>query len=522
MSSKQREVCSGEVRNLIEKGAIVQVDASTPSFLSSLFAVPKKPDGFRPILNLRELSGFVAHNHFKLEHLIQARFLLKRNDWLAKVDLKDAYLSFTASSSTHKFFSFFLPDDKIVKLKKKCRDVLSKACVSTREMSSLLGSLNWTSGTIKFAQAHFRSLQRSQITALGGQSVSDTSFARLSLSDRADIHWWMNNMGSANGIPIDEGDPDVTICSDASLSGWGAVCGSQRARGVWSDAQSCLHINELELLAALNALNAFACDKNGVTVHIYVDNVTALSYINKRGGTRSPRLNAAAQKIVAFCEERQLALTAFYIPGKGNTEADAESRARPDASDYMLNRSLFRKLAGKWHMETDLFASQWNAQLPDFVTWRPEPGAMAVDAFSLNWRELKAFAFPPFSLIHRCLSKVVRERASLVLIAPIWPSQTWFPLLAGLACDHPVRLPNLKDLLISADGTPHPLLISGGLNLAAWRLSGDCSRREAFRSQLWHCWNEQSDPRPEPLKRWRGDAGNAGAETVASLPFQDL
>jgi hypothetical protein len=43
----------------------------------------------------------------------------------------------------------------------------------------------------------------------------------------------------------------------------------------------------------------------------------------------------------------------------------------------------------------DLFASAWNRQLDFFVSWKPQPEAMAVDAFSINWIILKGYAFPP-------------------------------------------------------------------------------------------------------------------------------
>ena len=33
------------------------------------------------------------------------------------------------------------------------------------------------------------------------------------------------------------------------------------------------------------------------------------------------------------------------------------------------------------------------------MSWHPEPGAEAVNAFSINWSNLKCYAFPPFSLL---------------------------------------------------------------------------------------------------------------------------
>ena len=37
------------------------------------------------------------------------------------------------------------------------------------------------------------------------------------------------------------------------------------------------------------------------------------------------------------------------------------------------------------------------------VSWRPDPDAMAVDVFTLDWSKFRAFCFPSFSLISRVL-----------------------------------------------------------------------------------------------------------------------
>ena len=56
------------------------------------------------------------------------------------------------------------------------------------------------------------------------------------------------------------------------------------------------------------------------------------------------------------------------------------------------------------------------------VSWKPDPGAIATDALSQPWTDLKGYEFPPFSLIGRCLSKIQHKKVpELILIAPVWP-----------------------------------------------------------------------------------------------------
>ena len=61
-----------------------------------------------------------------------------------------------------------------------------------------------------------------------------------------------------------EAEPTLSIYSDASFSGWGAVCKGVTTGMSWSGEEKERHINELELLGAFNALRVFA--DSGATV----------------------------------------------------------------------------------------------------------------------------------------------------------------------------------------------------------------------------------------------------------------
>ena len=51
---------------------------------------PPKAGGQRPVFNLRQLNQFVKYEHFKMEGIHMLTDLLKPNDFMAKIDLKDA------------------------------------------------------------------------------------------------------------------------------------------------------------------------------------------------------------------------------------------------------------------------------------------------------------------------------------------------------------------------------------------------------------------------------------------------
>lgn len=251
----------------------------------------------------------------------------------------------------------------------------------------------------------------------------------LSNDARADLDWWVKNLKLANEKFFSPRMPDLVIYTDASLSGWGAVCNGVNTRGPWTSLVAGRHINELELLGAFLSLQSYVSNSKGLAVLMYLDNTTAISYINEGGGTKSARLTGIAKDLVKFCDTQSITIEACHLPGISNVVADKESRAVTDAEDGLLNRQVCKSLFSIWECDVDLFSSSWNAQLKSFVSWRPQPNAMAVNAFSLNWSGFRGYLFPPFSLISRCVDKIRRDKANVVMVCPVWPTQPWFPVL---------------------------------------------------------------------------------------------
>lgn len=126
--------------------------------------------------------------------------------------------------------------------------------------------------------------------------------------------------------------------------------------------------------------------------------------------------------------------------------------------------------------------------IPSFgeaFSWRSDPGAKAVDALVQSWNNIRGYAFPPFCLIGRCLSKIRSEKVPWVLlITPLWKSQTWFPLLPEMSVEPPILLPTNESLLTDPRGNPHPMILQGHLQLVAWSVSGIPYKVEAFRTKL--------------------------------------
>ena len=105
-SAEQTQLIVEEVKELLGKGAIKEVHNPRGGFYSNLFLVPKKDGGQRPVINLKALNNFVQTEHFKMEGIHTLRDIVNPEDWLAKVDLKDAYFAIPIHQSHHQYLRF--------------------------------------------------------------------------------------------------------------------------------------------------------------------------------------------------------------------------------------------------------------------------------------------------------------------------------------------------------------------------------------------------------------------------------
>ena len=126
-----------------------------------------------------------------------------------------------------------------------------------------------------------------------------------------------------------------------------------------------------------------------------------------------------------------------------------------------------------------------NKQLMRFFSFRPDLEAEAVDALAQPWTNIRPYAFPPSILLGRCLQKIRQEGVrEIVVIAPVWQGQPWFPPLIKSLIDRPALLSQTHNFLTNPAGDPHPLVVRNRLYLAAWRLSRVQSRIREFQEKL--------------------------------------
>ena len=149
--------------------------------------------------------------------------------------------------------------------------------------------------------------------------------------------------------------------------------------------------------------------------HHFYRNTTVVSYINKRGETHSTNLCVEVWQILHRCLKHDVVIRVRHIPGKFS-RID-----KPFKIEWPLNQSNANSILQM--LNVDAFATRFNHKLLSYVSAVPDNHALAIDALSMNWNLLHAYACPSTIQIPSVLAKIRQSRCKLFLIAPLWPQR---------------------------------------------------------------------------------------------------
>ena len=149
-----------------------------------------------------------------------------------------------------------VPAEQVWTLIATIKIVLSCDQVSARTFLSLLGKLNAAADFILLGRLHLRPLQMCLLSVWRPHILPLDHQITISSIIRFHLKWWMDTNCFVTGIPIHPSDPNVFLFTDASHYRWGAHFKLMRLsfHGRWTEDQSQLHINMLEMMAIRFAL----------------------------------------------------------------------------------------------------------------------------------------------------------------------------------------------------------------------------------------------------------------------------
>ena len=360
-------------------------------------------------------------------------------------------------------------DKRILELSNTINKLLNEGVASRRQLMSLLGAMESVSQLLPLARVYKRPLQRAMSRRFKHDAPLDVKVP-LDGWFRSTVKQWQDQDWLASSVPIRPLGTTVYLHSDASKTGWGAHLLDHSVAGRWTVQEASLHINVLELEAIARALKLLAPRAPSSWITVCGDNTTALSYLRRAGGTTSAELSQKAEELLIWAHHQGLTLSVSFVPGRLNVLADQLSR--PDQilpTEWTISLPVLRRIWTLWGTpDIDLFATSFNKRLPRYVSPILDHAAEARNAFAIPWTGLRAYAYPPISLIPLVLEKAARERPNLVLVAPWWEARSWFPQLVELADDFVHLHLAPTDITQPVSGAVHP--DPAKLRLTAWKL----------------------------------------------------
>jgi hypothetical protein len=210
--------------------------------------------------SLLQMAGFLLHREKSVQVLVQ----------------RIEHLGFIIDSRS---MLLEVPTNKEKKVrdavKGLIRDIQTRKRISIRRVARVIGLLVAVLPASKFGKAHYRSLERAKIAALAG-SINFERQCRWPKWCLEDLKWWRDSP-SGWKCSFETRVPSITVITDASLEGWGAICGDQEIFGPW-ESEGEDRIDELELLTVLYAIQCWSEEwPTGSTVQLWCDNQVAVA-----------------------------------------------------------------------------------------------------------------------------------------------------------------------------------------------------------------------------------------------------
>ncbi len=469
--SQDAPVLRAEVAVLLAKDAIQPAppaEMESGLYKGPYFIVPKKHGGLHPIWDLRVLNRALVKLPFKM--LTQRRLFqcVRPFDWVAAIDLKDAYFHVSilprfrfaykgasipvgpplrapqpvgASGQPGKEQTLPYAEDLFsrqgVGLGQPHSTSLRGACSVNAEMPGVSPAQEGGSTeTFSEAPGAYGILSRYHAARIASYETASALASRpspeMGMAPRhipglthpvlpSHLQPMVGSCFLRAEVPLEQVSRHVVVSTDASATGWGAMCNGHAAAGLWTGPQLQWHINCLELLAVWLALRRFRTLLHEKHILVRSDNTATVAYINHQGGLRSRRMSQLARHLLLWSQKHLRSLRAVHVPGELNRAADELSRQHALPGEWRLHPEVLQLIWRRFgDAQVDLFASPDTSHCQLFFSL--SEGTLGTDALACSWpRGLRKYAFPPVSLLAQTLCKVREDEEQVLLVAPYWP-----------------------------------------------------------------------------------------------------
>ena len=127
--------------DLIAKGVVELAPLPSLGFYSRLFLVWKTPGLWRLVIDLSSLNRFVDVSHFQMETIQSVLLSIRPGDWMASIDLREAYLQVPIHPESRPFLRF-VTNGQVYQFTALCFGLSTAPQVFTRVMAPVSAILH--------------------------------------------------------------------------------------------------------------------------------------------------------------------------------------------------------------------------------------------------------------------------------------------------------------------------------------------------------------------------------------------
>ena len=226
------------------------------------------------------------------------------------------------------------PSEKVDLLRERVKTFVAQTTISRLQVESLVGFLNWVTTVDPIGRIRLKEVIRLEGTLARrfdredgrGRQVLFPMHPRL---PKLLEHWSTLPLGEISQ-PCRPPAPSLTVVTDASNEGWGFhTSQGQVGQGTWGLSTQQYHINSLEFLAVLRALQRLDPPPQwGTHILLLSDNTTVVQCIRRNGSARSSPLNSMTLRVKELLMSRGWSMETAHVKGEMNSLADTLSRGQ--------------------------------------------------------------------------------------------------------------------------------------------------------------------------------------------------
>jgi len=238
----------------------------------------------------------------------------------------------------------YIDEERVQAIRTALDDWLSRKTCTLTELQSLIGTLAFASKVVPAGRSFIRRMiDLTKSVKHKRARRRREPIIQITTEFRRDTNWWRAFISKWNGVGIWLDDDwteanALQLSTDASLTGYGAVCGNDWLHGRWTHEQlatakrnSRESLPYLELLSLVLAASTFGNRWQGKRVRFHCDCMPVVLAL-RSGTSPQPAMMSLIRTLLFIAYTHSFTLSATHISSVANSSADVLSRVQ-DPSD---------------------------------------------------------------------------------------------------------------------------------------------------------------------------------------------